>query len=909
MTRLRNILLVVVLLFCNLLSALAQAPDSLTYAVADTIPVGTMLGDTIRTDTIAATLADTAEVKKSGLEAPVEYSAKDSIVMTAGNMAYLYGEASVQYQQIKLESEIIEVDMDNSVVFARFDTDSLGTEFGYPLFVDGDQQFEAKTMRYNFRTRKAYARSGLTQQGEGYLTAGETKKMPDNSMNMYDGMYTTCDEHEHPHFYIKLTKAKVRPGKDIVSGPVYLVVEDVPLPIGLPFAFFPFTDTYSSGIIMPTYGDEMQQGFFLRDGGYYFALSDYVDLALTGEIYTKGSWGLSMRSAYRKRYKFSGNITASFQNTVWGEKGFDDYSKSRSFKINWTHSQDAKANPYRTFSASVNFSTNQYDQNQIKEHYSPTATENNKGSSISVSQRFPNSPFSISATMNVNTRSKDSSLYVSLPNLTLTLSRIYPFKRKNAVGKERWYEKISTNYNGSLQNSITAKESEFMQKNLVRDWQNAMDHRIPISATYTAFGYLNISPSLNYHERWYTNKVTQEYDTALQRLTPVDTSYNFYRVYDYSASLSASTTLYGFFKPWRIFGDKIQMIRHRMEPSLSLNYAPDFGAPGYGFWQQYEYTNSSGERVTGTYSPFSGQLYGVPGQGEQGSVSFNLDNNIEAKIKSNRDSSGIRKIALIDNLTFGISYNMAAKEFKWSDWRVSIRKKIGNYSLNLASTFETYPYDENGNKIDKPRWAMKGKGIGRSRGTSTSFSYTLNNETFKKLFGRGDTDSDTSNKTSNLDDEDYDDETGPPEETAAPTRMRRQQRSTAGEYDDDGYYNATMPWNLSFNYNIGIGYGTFNKEKREYDYKLTHSLSFNGNIQPTKKWNISFNATYDFDQNKISYMTCNVTRDMHCFRMSASIIPVGYRKSYMFSIAVNSSLLKDLKYQQSSSVRAGQQWY
>jgi hypothetical protein len=888
-----------------------QAPDTVPHALRDSI---FHIQDSTFNNRDTTAVADTVPVKRSALEAVVEYKAKDSIVLTAHNVAYLFGQSDVKYQQIHLQSELIRASIDSSSVFATFGTDSTGAEFGYPLFTSGEQQFEAKTMRYNFKTRKAYARQGLTQQGEGFLTADETKKMPDNSMNMYDGMYTTCDEHDHPHFYIKLSKFKVRPGKDIVSGPVYLVIEDVPLPLGLPFAFFPFTSAYSSGLIMPTYGDEMQQGFFLRDGGWYFALSDYVDLALTGEVYTKGSWGLSARSSYRKRYKFSGNLSVAYQETVWGEKGFDDYQKSKAFKINLTHTQDPKANPFRTVSASVNLSTNQYDRNQIKEQYSQASTENNKGSSVSISQRFPNSPFSMSATMNVNTRSSDSSVYVSLPNLTLTLSRIFPLKRKNAVGKERWYEKISMSYNGSLQNSINAKEKDLFRKNLVRDWKNAMDHNVPVSATYTAMGFLNISPSFRYHERWYTNKVIQAYDTAQSRLTPVDTTYNFYRVYDFGASVSASTTVYGMFTPLRILEKwtGIKKIRHRMEPSVSLNYTPDFGDPRYGFWQQYEYVNRDGQTVAGTYSPFTGQLFGVPGQGKQGSLSFNLDNNIEAKMRANSDSTDEKKISVVDNLSFGISYNMAAQSFRWSDSRAAVRLKLSkSYTLNLAGTFDTYLYDEKGNRIDKPRWTQRGKGLGRLRGTSTSFSYTLNNDTFKKLFGGKTSGPQAASPPGTSPGEDGQHTTDPPEaETAtSPTRLREQRRNTSGEYDRDGYYIASVPWSLSFNYNLGLSYGEFNPDIREYRYRLTHALSFNGNLQPTKKWNITFNATYDFDQKKLSYMTCNITRDLHCFRMSASIIPVGYRKSYMFSIAVNSSMLKDLKYQQSSSMRGGQTWY
>ncbi|MDR2765717.1 MAG: LPS-assembly protein LptD [Tannerella sp.] len=909
----------VIWLFAVVVTESIQAQENLLSADTVSVPVASEMPDSLLhvwPDTLAAGLpatADTVARKEGMLEAPVVYQASDSIVMTSGNKVFLYGQGDVKYQQIQLQSEIIEMNVDSSLVHASFAVDSTGTEFGYPLFVDGEQQFEAKTMRYSFKTRKAYAREVLTQQGEGYLIAGQTKKMPDNTMNMIDGKYTTCDDHDHPHFYIRMTKAKARPGKNIVTGPAYLVIEDVPLYLlGLPFAFFPFTSTYSSGIIMPTYGDEMRQGFFLRDGGYYFALSDYVDLAATGELYTKGSWGVSARSTYRKRYKYSGNFNGSYQVTKWGDKGMDDYSLSKAFKINWTHSQDAKANPYRTFSANVNFSTSQYDHNNIKQQASLDATQNNKGSSVSISQRFPDNPLSISATMNINQRSQDSSLSVTLPDVTLTMSRIFPLKRKDAVGQERWYEKISMSYSGYLRNSLTAKENEFFHKSLVKDWKNAMQHTIPVSATYTAFGYLNISPSVQYQERWYTNRIHQAYDTTLHRLAPTDTSYGFYRVYNYNASLSASTTLYGMYEFWPVFRKWIRTVRHRMEPSVSFSAAPDFGSPGYGFYQSYSYTDTQGRVVEGVYSPYQHQLFGVPGRGKQGNISFGLENNIEAKVASKKDSSGVAKISLVDNLSLRMSYNLAADSFQWSDLSAGIRLKLSkSYTLNLSGAFDTYTYEYNEatgavRRVNIPRWKA-GKGIGRLRGTSTSFSYTFNNDTFTKWFSKKDDPEGNGTDAARAEDspEEEDLNTTP----ATGTRLRKEKKTQTGEYDDDGYYNASLPWSLSFSYNLGMAYGAFNPRKLEYDYRFTHALSFNGNLQPTKNWRITFNASYDFDTKKISYMTCNVTRDLHCFQMSASIIPVGYRKSYSFSIAVNSSLLKDLKYQQSSSFQSGQTWY
>lgn len=882
-------------------SIAVRQPDSLLKIAADS---------TLRADTAAI---DTTARKKSMLEAPVTYQASDSIVLTGTNMAYLYGESNVKYQNIELQAERIEMSMDSSIVYATFALDSVGAEYGYPLFVEGEQQIEAKSMRYNFRSRKAYANEVLTQQGEGFLTAGVTKKMPDDAMNLINGRYTTCDEHDHPHFYIKMTKAKVRPGKDIVTGPAYLVIEDVPLfPIGLPFGFFPFSSTYSSGIIMPTYGDEMARGFNLRNGGYYFAISDYIDLALTSEIYTKGSWGLAARSSYRKRYKYSGSVDASYLVTKTGDKGLPDYSVSKDFRIAWTHSQDMKANPYRTFSASVNFSTSSYSRNQLNMLYTPNATDNNKGSSVSISQRFPNSPINISATMNINQRSQDSSLSVTLPDMSISMSSIYPLKRKHIVGKERWYEKISISYSGYFRNTIHTKENEFLRKNLIKDWKHGMQHAIPISATYN-FGFLNISPSVNYTERWLTDKVYHKYDTARNALMPVDTVYGFYRVYNYNAAISASTTLYGFFKPWAIFGDKVKMIRHRMEPSVSFSMSPDFGSRKYGYYEDYSYVNRQGETVTGVYSPFKDAMFGPPGRGKQGSINFAVENNVEMKIRSDADSTGERKISLIEKLGFNISYNLAADSFKWSDLNVGLNLRLSkSYSLILNGIFDvyTYGYDTKTQRaypVNKTRW-QAGKGFPRLRSTSTSFSYTFNNDTFKKWFGGRGSRKDEDSSSNNTENEDPD---GKPDETGQTKggRLRKAKKTNAGEYDEDGYYNATVPWNLSFHYNMGLGYGNFNPEKMEYNYRLTHNLSFSGSIQPTKNWRISMNGSFDVEHGKFHSFTCSISRDLHCFQMSANVIPIGPYKSYSFSIAVNSSLLKDLKYNQSNTNRDQQSWY
>lgn len=869
--------------------------------------------------TDSAALATDSVPKKNGLDAPVSYQATDSIVMTAGNWAYLFGEGDVKYQNIELQSELIEMNMDSSIVYAKFGLDSIGQEFGYPLFKEGEQQYESKTMRYNFGTKKGYITDVITQQGEGYVTAGRTKKMEGDILNMVGGRYTTCDEHEHPHFYIQMTKAKVRPNKNIVTGPVYLVMEDVPLyPIGLPFCFFPFSSTYSSGIIMPTFGDESSRGFFLRDGGYYFALSDYMDLAVLGEIYTKGSWGLSAKSSYKKRYKYSGSFNASYLVTKLGDKGLPDYSLSKDFQVRWSHTQDSKANPYLSFSASVNFSTSSYDRNNQNSYYASTGSyaavnQNTKSSSINITKRFANNPFTISANMSINQTTRDSSIAVTLPSMTITMSRTFPFKRKRAVGKERWYEKISMSYSGTFSNSITTKENLLFKSNLIKDWNNAMQHSIPLSATFQLFKYINISPSFNYKERWYTSKIERAYDPQKQTLVARDTTYGFYRIYDFNGSISASTTLYGFFKPLPFLGKKVEMIRHRMEPSVTVSAAPDFGSTRFGYYQTYVYQDANGVDHEYTYSPFAHNMYGVPSTGKQGNISFSVNNNIEMKVRSDKDSTGFKKISLIDKLSLSMSYNMAADSFQWSDLNVGLRLKLSkSYTLNLNGVFDTYTYNENGQRVNIPRWKA-GKGIGRLRSTSTSFSYTFNNDTFKKWFGGGDEkkSNTTANNENPTDPNDPNSALDPENDGETEKKSGRLlgKKKETGDIDEDGYTIASIPWSFSFNYGLSLRYGSFDKIRREYKYALSHSLSFNGNIQPTKNWRFNFNATYDFDAKKISYMTCNITRDLHCWNMSANFVPIGPYKSYSFSIAVSSSLLKDLKYDKHSNYRDGQTWY
>jgi len=863
--------------------------------------------------------------KEEKLTAPVYYTAKDSMVFTRGNMGFLYGEADVKYGDLAIKGEQITMNLDSSIISSTFGLDSLGKEFGHPVFTQGGTEYEMKKVRYNFDTGKAFISNVITQQGEGHIVANTAKKNADNSFYMVNAKYTTCDLHDHPHFYLNLSKAKVRPEKDVVTGPAWLVVADVPLfPIVLPFAFFPFTKTYSSGIIMPSYGDEMERGFYLHNGGYYFAINDYVDLALTGEIYTKGTWGLSARSNYRKRYKFSGSVNGNYLNTVIGDKGLKDlnipgaYSVSKDFRINWTHSQDPKANMYRTFSASVNFSTSRANMNDLSRLYSRESSNNTKSSSINITQRFPDSPWSLSASMNINQVSRDSTISATLPNISFTMNRIYPFKRKKMVGSERWYEKISMSYSGEFRNSVNSiKENRFFKSNLIKDWQNGMRHNIPVSATFSLLDVIQISPSFNYTERWYTGGVKEAWDPVQKRNVVVDTINGFKRIYDYGASISANTKIYGMFVPWKIFGNKVQAIRHVFSPSVSLSYRPDFGDPRYGFYERYTYRNEFGDDVEYSYSPYSRMMFGTAPTGESGSVGFDFKNNVEMKVKSESDTTGFKKISLIDDLGINFSYNMMADSMKWSIINSNIRLKFSkSYTLSLNATWDPYIYelDKNGRPVavDKLR-ILNGKGFGKLQSTGTSFSYSVNQETFKKLFGgKEEKGGDKEAEEANLNLPDDGTIGRNPNETAARRSVFDTGSQSMGEFDDDGYLKNPIQWNLSFNYSVRYGYDmqNFDFERMEYPGKLTHSLGISGSLQPTKNWNLTFNTDYNFDFKKFTSINCSLTRNLHCWSMSANFIPIGPYKSYNFVIRANSSMLQDLKYEQRNSpYDRGMDWY
>lgn len=889
-------------------NAISEQPENgLEEIVPDSVSI-------LPSDSTAVAANDS--IRSNAIDAPIQYTADTIIMKMDGrNLLYLLGKGNVTYKSQNLTGEYIEVEADSSIVYATYGIDSIGNEFGYPVFKDGETQYEMKKVRYNFKTEKMYITDVITKQGESYVTATKTKKMPNDDLFMRDGRLTTCDEPE-PHYYFHMTKVKVKPGKSIAFGPAYLVIEDVPLPVALPFGYFPFTHDYSSGIIMPTYGDEMTRGFSLREGGYYFAFNDYVDLAVTGEIYTKGSWGLNTRSTYRKRYKFSGNFNAGYLVTILGDKGANDYSKTKDFKVNWSHSQDAKANPFSTLSASVNFSTSSYDRNELSSIYSNQYSQNTKASSINYSYRPPNSPFSFSANASINQVSRDTSISITFPNLTVNMRDIYPFKRKEQVGSPRWYENIKIRYTGLLMNSVTSKEYNLFEKNIIKDWRNGIKHDIPVSASFNLMKYITISPSVNYTETWYSSRVEKWYDYTKRNVVTGDTIYGFNRTYNYNANVSLLTKLYGMYKPWGIwgiFGKKVSkaQIRHVLTPSVNFSGSPDFSDKKYGFYKDLIYYDKNGQLDTLTYSPYESHLWGAPGRGRTGSVNFSLDNNLEIKVPVG-EADSTKKISLIDNLRLGMSYNFLADSMNWSDLSVNLRLKFTqSLNFNIQAQFDTYTYNEQGTRINVPRWKA-GKGIGRLRSTGWSFSYSINNSMIKNLFKKGETDNDAidSNLPPEAESSDLENmEDNSVEQTHTSLRKSKVQDVNR---DENGYLLTDIAWNLSFNYSLSVGYDMarekFNTVTREYPYRFNQTLDFSGNINPTKAWGLTFSASYDFDYKKFSNFFMTVTRQMHCWSMSASIRPIGPYQSYNFSIAVNSSILKDLKYTQSSNSRDAMNW-
>ncbi|MBQ1964355.1 MAG: LPS-assembly protein LptD, partial [Tidjanibacter sp.] len=790
---------------------------------------------TIEPDTLPA---DTAGRKqKNFLEEIIQGKNRDSLYYDVrGKMVHIYEQGDVTYGNMNIKADYMRVSMDSKEILAYGKADTSAYGHTRPEFTEAGSTYTMDTVTYNIDTKRAKIKGVVTKDGEGYLTGREVKMMHDKSFNIQGGVYTTCEHTEHPHYYISMTKAKFIPGKKIVSGPLYLVIADVPLPLVIPEIFFPMNMKRKTGIIMPSYGEDATRGFYLRNGGYYFSFNDYIDLKLTGGIYTLGSWELAASSNYRVRYKFGGSVGVNYAKTIIGEKGSADYQNSNNFKVTWTHQQDSKFNPNSTFSANVNFSTSGYNKlasTSLNEYLNAQTN-----SSIAYSHSWKGTPISMSANMQYSQNLNTGDVSLGLPSINVNVNRFYPFKRKVVVGKERWYEKIAMTYKAQLQNSINTKDDVLFTKEALGQFRNGVKHSIPISASFNVLGYINLSPSVNYTERWYFSRVEQNWNPETQVIDK-DTVRGFYRVYDYNASVSANTTLYGMYQFKNPKGF-VKAIRHTINMSLSGSIAPDFSKEKYGYWKTIQAGPDPEKTVK--YSPYQGALYGVPSSGRNASVSFSMAQTLEAKIRSDEDTTGVKKVKIIDDFSFSLSYNFLADSMKLSQSiPVRIRSSIiPKFGINISMTLDPYEVDKaTGKRYNK--LLLLTRGIpGRIASTGWSCGYTFNSS---NLYTEA-----TINDISKQ----YPEYSNPyfydPNDPLDPA-LRRQLMTSQ-------YYDFSMPWNASFNYSINY---TNNGVKA----RVVNTLGFNASVTLDKKknWAISYTGGFDFERKELTPGVVNIIRD------------------------------------------------
>lgn len=859
--------------------------ERLARPAADT--AAAVAADTVATDvdTVMLQVADTVRrAKKAGLDKPISGKASDSLYYDLRNkMVYIYEQGDVSYGDMNLKADFMNINLDNKNIYAygKADTVDGAPVMTRPVFTQGTTTLNMDTITYNIESQRAKIKSIATQQGDGWLVGTSVKKMEDNTINIEGGMYTTCDQTDHPHFYLAMTKAKVIPGKKAITGPAYLVMEDVPIYfLGVPEGFFPLNTGPKSGILMPTYGEEATRGFYIRGLGYYFTLSEHMDLALTGGIYTLGSWEANVRSRYIKRYKYSGNLNFDFSSVKSGDKGDADYIKQNTFKLQWTHSQDAKANPGSTFSASVNLASSGYSKYSANTLNDMLSTQTN--SSISYSKNWAGTPFSLSMNMAVSQNSQTKAISVTLPTVSFNVSRFYPFKRAVKIGKDRWYEKISMSYSGKLTNSVSATESDIFSRQTLDNMRNGVQHTIPVQASFNVFNYINITPSFNYNERWYFKKVDRQWNPETNTAEELDPQYGFYRLYDYTTALSFSTTLYGMWQVREKYKNfKLQAIRHTFSPSISFSYAPDFSNQKYGYFKTVQ-SDSTGR--TTVYSPFADNAYGTPSQGRSMAMSFSLSQSLEAKVLSKRDSTGIKKISLIDDFSISGSYNFLADSMKLSNISLSLRSTFsGKIGINLRATLDPYEVSPEGIRYNKLTW-RRGN-LGRIINTGWSFGYSFKSRDNTKQPAINDINSVPPEYMNPF----YD-----PYGTMDPV-LRRQ-------YMANAYYDFSLPWNIGFNYAVNYSVSYVNNGTTGIRRNITQTIGFNGSITFSPKMAATFSGGYDIATNKLTTSSISITRDLHCWQMSFSWIPFGYYKSWSFHIGVKAASLQDLKYDKSQSM-------
>lgn len=823
---------------------------------------------------------------KSSLTRPAFSGAKDSIRQDFSNgqrKMYYWGDVEVSYENIKLKADYMEYDMSTGTVYARGTYDSLAQEWkGQPEMTQGSQTFNMEEVRYNFNTRKARITNMITKEDDGILHGKNIKMMPDKSINITKGKYTVCDL-EHPHYYLKLSSAKVvtKPSQKTVFGPAHLVVEDVDLPIGIPFGFIPKRPDRATGLLMPSFGEENARGFYLRDAGMYFVLGDYFDMSLTGDYYTLGSWAANLNSRYMVKYKFTGNLAVNYSVDQTGEKGSTDFFQSKNFGVRWSHSQDSKAHPGTSFSASVNFSSpsnSRYNSHSVSE-----ALQNQISSSISYSKNW-NGKFNLSVNALHSQNSRDSSYTFTLPNITFSVSTFYPFKIKNRVGKERFYEKFALGYNTSIQNKINFKASEFGEPGFIDKFQNGVAHNFSIKLPdFTLFKYLNVAPNVSYGMNWFFRKSEAYFDPETNSVkTEMGKQFGtFGATHNYSGSLSMSTRIYGMYN----FGKyhKIQALRHVVSPSVSMSFSPEKGKAFNG-WRTFNYVDTLGVQKSYDYNIYQGQINSAPGKGKSATMSISLGNNLEAKVRDMKDTTGTgsKKVKILDQFNFSTGYNFLADSLKMNNVGLSMSTSIfGKLGINGNMNFDPYAINERGQRVNKYNFLETGVPL-RLTNVSTSVSYSLS--------GKGTVKGNDGSKSSGGDDGG----SGNP----ADYYRRIYYHPLTGEYIPGGwlyYTNPNVPWSLNFNYSFSMSrsYNYANNQLSKKD-KYTQTLGVQGNIQLTPKMSVQAQSGWDFTAMKMTTTQFSFRYDLHCFNISVSWVPSGMYQSYSFLISANAAALADL---------------
>lgn len=850
------------------LSAVSPSSQQDSFAAADSLTdkAALLTDSTVLSSDSTAMSQDSTAASKPMFTDIITYRADDSVKFSIlEKKMFLYKNAFIKYLSTELTADYIELDMANNIAYASGVADSSGVLQGKPKFKDRNQEFESLDLKYNFKTSKGVIKEIITQQGEGYVQGKLTKKMTDSLYCVKNGLYTTCDQHDHPHFYIRMNKAILIKDKKVISGFANLNIEGVPLPLAIPFGFFPITKKGTSGILMPTYGEEKMRGFNLRNGGYYWFISDYVDLALTGTIYTNGSWGLDAGSNYRKRYKFTGQFNFSMSRNHTSEKGTPDYTESKDWSVRWNHNQDPKANPYTTFSASVDMSSasnNYYNSTNIND-----IANQRKQSSISWSKKWPDKPFNLTASFTHNQNSRDTSISLSLPNVNFRVSQIYPLRRKERVGKIKWYENIGFTYNAELRNSIQTKESELGEsfKHMARDWNNGFKHSIPLSTSINIAKDLSLTPSINYNGVAYLSSIRRgnwvtDSTVAGYGYTPIDTIYGLHYAHNYNTSvgLSYNPTIYGMFqfKP----DSKVFAIRHVIRPSASITYTPNLGVDPDKYYKTYLDRNGKPVR----YSIFDGKTYGTPTGStrsqQTGTLNLSVDNNVEMKVRNDKDTTGkeeFKKVKLLESFRIQSSYNIFADSMRWSMIQLSARTKVFNnkVNINLSGTLDPYAISPSAVRYNKYHG-----GVGRLTRVTASSGIQFSSDNGKK-------------------------------------KMEKNDRLN-GHYDE--YMDFEVPWSISLDYtfNYSKNYApnpAANATRPITNTTISQMVRINGDFSLTPRWKLGYSTGYDFQQKEVTATSFNITRDLHCWEMTFSCIPFGTHQSYNFQINVRSSLLQDLK--------------